>query len=310
MPSQLIEQLREKEASVAFYEDRYTHDYMDEWPAEKNRRLFEIVQRMELPLHGKAIDFGCGKGVLTNTLQQALPKGWEVYGSDISRNAVDTANQRYPQCNFFVAGDDDFQNQKFDLLFSHHVLEHVYDLPEILNQMEDSLAENATMLHILPCGNEGSFEHEVCAMRRDGINHDIEGRFFYEDDGHVRRLTTQQLTNSFAAKGFALTAEFYSNQYYGAIDWITQMRPSFIRRFADPSAAVNDSAKAKLTQLRRNLLALWALRCPAVLTKRKLRQRDKKPRDYLAFACSLPFYVLARTDGCNFEASSRERMEG
>jgi hypothetical protein len=66
-------------------------------------------------------------------------------------------------------------------------------------------AAASAMLHILPCGNEGSFEHNVCLLRKDGINPELEGRFFFEDEGHVRRLTTEQLSALCAKMGFVLT---------------------------------------------------------------------------------------------------------
>src|SRR5262245_15363783 len=215
-------QLYDRRTAVAFYQERYARGYMDEWPIEKRRRVFEVIRSLELPDEGEAIDFGCGNGVGTDVIKQALPPRWKVYGTDISDIAIENAKKRYPECIFFVTDNTEFRGQKFDFLFTHHVLEHVYNLPQIFDEINDRMKDTATMLHILPCGNEGSFEQTICLLRKDGVDVHLENRFFFEDEGHLRRLTTNQLSKLCGKKDFALAKEYYSNQYYGAIDWITQ----------------------------------------------------------------------------------------
>ncbi len=52
--------------------------------------------------------------------------------------------------------------------------------------MDGYLKPESSMLHFMPCGNEGSYEYNVCLLRSDGINTELENRFFFEDEGHVR----------------------------------------------------------------------------------------------------------------------------
>jgi SAM-dependent methyltransferase len=246
MKQQKTSQLYDKHTAIAFYQERYAHGYMDEWPIEKKRRIFEFIRSLDLPDRGEALDFGCGNGVGTDIIKQALPPGWKVYGTDVSEIAVENAKKRYPECVFFGADDRESTGKRFDFLFTHHVLEHVYNLPQVLKEIDDRMKDKSTILHILPCGNEGSFEHSICVLRKDGINLQLEHRFFFEDEGHVRRLTTEQLSTLCKEKGFILAKECYSNQYYGAIDWITQSGPSFIRTLTDMSSAVDEKAKNNL----------------------------------------------------------------
>ena len=74
---------------------------------------------------------------------------------------------------------------------------------------------SSSFLHILPCGNEGSFEHTICLLKKDGINKEMGNRFFFEDPAHIRRLSTDELNTMVAKFGFNLTKDYYSNQYYG-----------------------------------------------------------------------------------------------
>lgn len=274
-------ELYDKKKSVEFYEARYESGYMDEWPPERKRRLIGIIAGLGLPEHGDALDFGCGQGVLTDVVRQALP-GWNIVGTDLSAKAVAIARERYPLCTFVETVD-----RKFDLLFTHHVLEHVFDLDEVLDEMDACLKPQAAMLHILPCGNAGSFEHKVCLLRHDGINEKLEGRFFFEDEGHVRRLTTQRLAALCRARGFGLEQQYYANQHDGAIEWITNSNPRFVLTFTDPANARDDGARDELLGLRRRLAFIAAARFPARLWREVIGGR-RKPKHLLAALLSAP----------------------
>lgn len=289
-------ELYDEAKAVEFYQERYSsgYGYMEEWPIEKKRRVFDVVRGLGLPDEGEALDFGCGTGVFTDVLKQALPPGWKVYGTDISEAAIDHARKRYPGCVFFLSHDREMIGKTFDFLFTHHVLEHVYDLPRALDEVNDRLKKTAAMLHILPCGNEGSFEHDICRLRRDGIDSRLENRFFFEDVGHVRRLTSVRLSELCREKHFLLAGESYSNQYYGGIEWITQSGSSFVRTLTDGVSAVSLGARFRLKRLRYTLLALWQFRRIANAVEKRLGTTNKTFRNWIALMLMAPLYVLAK----------------
>ena len=272
-------QLYDKDRSTTFYDERYENGYMDDWPEERKERIRQVIRELPLPATGHALDFGCGNGVLTAIVTEALPN-WTVCGTDLSATAVKNARARYPQCEFVEA---DQLDRKFDFVFTHHVLEHVFDLPAVLRDTDRLLKPAAAMLHIAPCGNEGSFERRVCVLRHDGINEKLEGRFFYEDEGHVRRLTTDRLAALCRDLGFSLTREFYANQHAGAIEWITNSTPAFLLRFTDSAAAVDASARRRLRGLRVRLALIAAARLPA----RVLREFRGAPKQIVALLATL-----------------------
>lgn len=292
MKAQKTSALYDKKQSVEFYEDRYEKGYLDEWPIEKKRKISEVIRDIQLPAKGDALDFGCGNGVFTEVIRQALPS-WKIYGTDISKKAVSNARLRYPGCIFFEVNSPDFKQRKFDFVFTNHVFEHVFNLIEVFNQMIDYLKPESSMLHFLPCGNEGSYEYNICQLRKDGINIVLENRFFFEDEGHVRRLTTDEFSELCITKDFKLQKEFYSNQYYGAIDWITNSNPKFVLMFSDTSQAINKEAKQKLKKVRMFLIFITVLRLPATIVTKILRKKKKQLKHYMLLLIGLPLYMFS-----------------
>ncbi|MFT7344475.1 MAG: trans-aconitate methyltransferase [Lentimonas sp.] len=290
--------LYQKEEAKQFYENRYEGDYMDEWPIEKKQRIFNIIQNLDLPESGNAIDFGCGNGVFTEVIRQALPK-WKIYGCDISQNAIENAKNRFPECTFFVSDNDRSVDLQFDFLFSHHVLEHVFDIKKTTKEIADLLSPKSFTLHIFPCGNEDSLEHKVCKMLSGGINKEMENRFYFEDEGHVRRLTTEQTNLLMKEFGFTLENDFYSNQYYGAIKWITQSSPKFVMKFINPKTAIDKMAYKYLSILRFKLILLHILQLPAIVFNMIKVVRNKNLKhyliliiDFIPFLISYPIYAI------------------
>lgn len=282
-----------KGASVDFYQKRYRKGYMDEWPKDKKRKLIEVIRSLKFPESGEALDYGCGNGVLTEVFKQTLP-GWDVYGTDISAVAIENAKKTYPDCTFFVSGDKMYASKKFSLLITHHVLEHVYDLQQAFKEITAYTSNASAMLHILPCGNEGSFEHGMCQLRKDGINTELEGRFYYEDEGHLRRLNTEQMQEICGHWGFHLEKEFYNNHFFGAINNLTRFGPKFIWMFSDSSLAINKSSKQKLQKIRFLLGGISLVLYPLVIVERKMSKKNRSIRDNVILAIGLPYYMLIK----------------
>jgi trans-aconitate methyltransferase len=249
------------DTAVEFYDHRYEEGYMEEWDDAKKRKVEEIIRSTNLPETGKALDFGCGNGVFTIIIKKCLPK-WEVYGVEISPIAVANAKRKFPNCNFFTNTEGSNYPHFFDFIFSHHVIEHVQDMNETLNEIDQYLKDKSSQLHIFPCGNPGSLEFEISSLHKEGIESKKGNRFFFEEPGHLRRLTSQQFIQLLNQRGFRIGKQFFANQYYGAINWITKSSPRFVKKLTDSSDALNPEAAKKLSELRKKLLRLTYLSFP------------------------------------------------
>lgn len=296
--------LTDRETAIAFYDDRYRQGYLEHyWPPSKRRRVFDVVTQLGLPETGTVLDFGCGNGLFTDVLQKALP-GWAVYGSDISEVAVTKARARFPRCHFFTPSHPGDAPGRFDFLFTHHVLEHVDDVTAVFATMDALLSPSARMLHILPCGNSGSLEHRVCSWIRNGINERAGRKFFFEAEAHLRRLTTEQVSDLAARHGFVLERELYSNQHHGAIRWITDEKPDFIRSMFDPTRAKDRASATKLMGYRLWLLTLAYARISARRVESLVVPRGVTPRQYLATALEFAGYPVSKLISTYVERSA------
>lgn len=261
-----------------FYDERYRQGYMESWDSGKIRRVQELINGLGLPEKGNALDFGCGNGVFTRVIKDCLP-GWEVYGTEISPTALRNAAERHRDCHFFSPESSADHSGRFDFIFSHHVLEHVEDLEGTFHQLGLFSAVAATHLHILPCGNAGSYEYQLSSVVREGIETTRGHRFHFEEPGHLRRLTSMEFDRQMKVIGFMPKAHYFANQYWGAVNWITKSSPRFVKRLTDVNKAVDNQSVRRLRQARRFLLPLTYWQYPKyhrdmLLGRSRLEGRD------------------------------------
>ncbi len=275
------------------YNDKYTSGYMEEWSPEKIAKIKWLIGKLTLPERGTVLDFGCGNGVLTEIIRTILPN-WQVYGSDLSESAIDNARQWFPECTFFYGDDPKLNGNKFDFVFSHHVFEHVGDLHTTFMKMVQYVADSGQMLHCLPCGNSGSFEHNLCLLRTNGIDPSRDGCFFFEGTEHVRRLTSDDFIRLAKEHHFLLDRQFYANQFYGAIEMITSSHPRLVLKMTDQAMAIDFSARLKTIILRTVLLSINALRMPTLIIHHFFSKRTKQSKHFFLFTLATPFYLFSK----------------
>ena len=284
--------LRDEVEATEFYDRRFQRGYMTGWSSDKCDRVAELIGQLGLPRTGRALDFGCGAGVFTKVLRRALPD-WTIEGTDLSTVAVETAARRLPDCRFFPFRECSTRTGQFDLVFTHHVLEHVSDIHETARLLADISKPSASMFHILPCGNAGSFEEGICLIRTDGIRSDPERVFFFEEEGHLRRLDTEAIAALWRPSGYTLSHEWYGEHRIGALGSRTSFGMEDVLSYADPAKAIDKAARKRLRTLRIGMLALWAARKPIAVVRTKLRLGCHNSRDYALLAAGLVAYPIA-----------------
>ena len=214
------------------------------------------------PPGAKVLDFGCGDGKMLNRLQDA---GWETYGIEPSTSVAFTRHRRLTEPP---------QDGRFDFVILHHVLEHVRDPLEILQQLGGATHEGGKIFISLP-GLDTLPQH---------------GNFKYCLDGrkHLMCFSEACLTSLLARAGFVTSATIRSKELDAAL---TDGQPLRLRLIATrsrnpgaPPPAPLDAAINALSQFarRRSPLASRArgilpVRMRAALLNRS-RERDTPRR--------------------------------
>ncbi len=139
---------------------------------------FAYIESLGVDLrHGKALDFGCGLGRLTQPLADRFD---EAVGVDIAASMIQgarAANQRGSRCQFLLNERDDlaiFEDSSFDFVFSLLVLQH----------MAPSLAERylREFVRVLKPGGIGYLqmpEHSPNPVKRFLMRHTPVERLFW-----------------------------------------------------------------------------------------------------------------------------------
>lgn len=129
------------------------------------RRVFSHTPRYTKG--GKILDVGCGRGDFLKSLKDL---GWNVYGIDISENAVNAAKSS-GLGNIFLFGDlrdAQFNNEMFDCVSFRHSLEHLFNPTETLTEAFRILKGGGTVLISVP--NFGSLQSRIFGKYWFGVD--------------------------------------------------------------------------------------------------------------------------------------------
>jgi len=194
-------------------------------------------------------------------LQNLYPHA-NITGIDISAVAVEKAFRKYPDCRFsaFDGERAPLADSQFDLVFSFHVLEHVLDIETSIRDIARLVRPNGHACIIFPCGNKGSFDDRFVGLLNDGREMSPTGEaifFFEKGEGHLRRMESDQTITMFETQGLVLHREFYSGQYFAALDYLVRgTGPHYINSMFTGVTPRNRYAAIKLLLMRRLLLGL------------------------------------------------------
>lgn len=133
----------------------------------------------------RVLEIGCGTGLVTRALSQALPNA-EISGSEIFSEGLYFAAPRQPRIHFLQldARRLPFRNH-FDLVGAFDVLEHIEDDRGVLKELGRAMSPGAGLLLTVP-------QHRWLWSGAD------------EAARHVRRYTRPELLEKLRAAGFEI----------------------------------------------------------------------------------------------------------
>lgn len=115
-----------------------------------NRRAsvdFEVFYLDALPSGGKLLEIGCGSGVMLKGMQD---RGWQVEGLDFDSQAVSNANHKGLKVRLGGLVEQDYLANSFDAIVMSHVIEHVYNPIQIIEECYRLLKPKGRLILITP----------------------------------------------------------------------------------------------------------------------------------------------------------------
>ncbi|MDP7197025.1 MAG: class I SAM-dependent methyltransferase, partial [SAR202 cluster bacterium] len=214
----------------------------------ESMQLEEVLDSIPLSIQD-ILDHGCGQGSWIHLLQDKFLNA-KITGIDISKNGIDVTKKLFPKHTFlFFDGETaPLTDNSYDLIFSYHVLDAVWDLNKSLLDISRLLKKGGYLVIVVPCANENSFEEKITRLVKGGKENTIDGfkRFFYSYFANVRRMQSSEIIKLLSKYNFRVYKEFYSCHFWGAIDKISKSSFSFLNELFDYRRGVNVNAKIKL----------------------------------------------------------------
>ena len=163
----------------------YNNDYYWSWWIKDNYENVKKMKQatfswildkiMQYKKTGKLLDIWCATWFFMDIAQQ---KWFEVYGVDISREAVKNAQSIFGEDKIFNASIDDFSiSTKFDVVIMTDLLEHVYDPLKTLQQVRNFLTPDGIVVILSP--NSDSFSRKI--MQKYWMQFKLEHLYYFTD---------------------------------------------------------------------------------------------------------------------------------
>ncbi len=142
---------RHTAAATELYTPDYhrQHSYLADPLNERVARMrLDMLRRLK-PAARTFLDVGCATGY---AVQVARGYGWESYGTDISEFATDYARRERHLTGIYTGSLIELQlpSRHFDIIYCHHVLEHLPDPLENLCEMRRLLRQEGVLFVSVP----------------------------------------------------------------------------------------------------------------------------------------------------------------
>lgn len=167
-----------------------------------------------LPIHGTLLDIGCGEGTFVN---YARKKGFDAYGIDFSKKAIELGKMHYGLNNLFNCSLSELKNiiskQNFDIITFFEVLEHIDSPKEFINEIKGLLKKNGYAAGSVPFKDRWPFRefndyppHHLTRWGEKSL------RIFFQKNGFeiVKIIIGSRLNSYLIFLGYLLRILLYS----------------------------------------------------------------------------------------------------
>lgn len=130
------------EGAVTYDSENYA---MLNRPIETERHMRRIVRYLRPHAEERLLEIGCGRGWLTQRVQELCPL---TFGVDVNPKSI--AHGVAPRLAVMDAVDLNFENEQFDKLYSFHAIEHIVEADVAVAEMYRVLVPGGRALLVYP----------------------------------------------------------------------------------------------------------------------------------------------------------------
>ncbi|QJD80505.1 class I SAM-dependent methyltransferase [Spirosoma rhododendri] len=159
----------------------------------------KVIECVEALRPRRILDMGAGNGALCADLVRA---GYDAVGTDYDEKGIDIARQTYPNLTFYAYGvqHDPAEmletEEKFDMVVSTEVVEHLYNPHQLFTYASAVLNEGGYLLVTTPY--HGYWKNLMITLLGKWDQH--HAPLWY--GGHIKFFSKQSLRQLFADTGF------------------------------------------------------------------------------------------------------------
>ncbi|WP_347159889.1 class I SAM-dependent methyltransferase [Pontibacter chitinilyticus] len=128
---------------------------------------------------GTILDYGCGTGVF---LAACKKDGWEVRGVEPNEKARQIASTETGE--IIATSLQDIQGEKYDVITLWHVLEHVHQLNETIDDLIDCLQEDGTLIIAVPNADS----HDAQQYKENWAAYDVPRHLYHFTQQTMKRF--------------------------------------------------------------------------------------------------------------------------
>jgi len=170
---------------------------------ERIRAVLSLIDSCDKAIN--VLDIGCYNGEIAKKIKEKIGKNANVYGIDVADNLSDEVRKR--GINYKVNDLNkgiDFENNKFDIVFSGEIIEHLYDTDFFISEVKRVLKPGGILIITTP--NLLSLGRRLCYLFGIGIFMEASLVFPINPPvaGHIRFFTKKLLVDFMEFNNFEL----------------------------------------------------------------------------------------------------------
>ena len=182
----------------------------------QRKKAFRILDALP-PSHSlpRIIDVGCGSPALLNLIDTVSSRKLELYGNDFNPRVLELVESAGFKAIPGAFEKIDFENNFFDLIIMNQVIEHLFDVPGILNKSFQLLKPNGVLYIETP--SEDGLDTKLFQRHNWGG---------YHVPRHLQIFNARTIMKTLSRYGFSIEkTEYIPSPNF----WTSSVRNQFIR---------------------------------------------------------------------------------